>query len=258
MRRTRPYASVALMVALVAMQARASVVSELPTAGCYQTDWSARHTIGSGAGIQRTMLSTIDGATGTQKTIITGFDGKGFTTTAPGTGPVKRMLGQDGQWVEPYCPTQMDNNGQGRFEFKMTCETFTVDPAKLTFTKINGPIEKWSIAANLKMTSQVGLNNLPAAQRDMMENLKRAHAHARPRTAAERAQVEQQAQALKKLEIEMKKQAPAADQVRLEMEAISRSGTAEEQGMARMVLDGPVIEQNTEVTEILTWAGSEC
>jgi hypothetical protein len=258
MRQTRSILTVVFCVALIAGPATARLASELPTAGCYQTDWSARYTKGSGGGVQITMVATVDGATGAQKTIVTGPDGKSFTTTTQGTGPLKRMFGSDGQWVEPYCPQHWDENAKGQFDFKMACETFTVNPATLKLTKITNPIEKWSANTTVKMTSQVGLNNLPAANRDMIENMKRVLASAKPRTAQERGQLVEQQQLLIKLEQELRKQDPAAEQVRRDVEEMSRSGTADEQRIARMALDGAVIEQYADVTEILTWAGSSC
>jgi hypothetical protein len=258
MRQIRSHLTTAFCVALIAGPATARIASELPTPGCYQTDWSARYTKGSGGIVQTTMMTTIDGATGTQITIVTGPDGKSFTTTAQGKGPVKRMFGSDGQWVEPYCPQEWDDKGKGQIDFKMACETFTVDPATLKLTKIINPIEKWSANATVKMTSQAGLNNLPAAKRDMIENMKRILSSAKPRTDQERAQVAQQQQALAKLEQEWRAPNPALDQTRRDAEEKIRTGNPEEQRLARMMLDGAVMEQNMDVTEVLTWAGSAC
>lgn len=245
---------IALLVATFAGNSAfaATPVSQLPTAGCYQVDWSATNTTTMNGQISTVQTATIDGATGDYKLTRTAANGQSIVSQVLGSGPFLRTYEPNRGVTAPNCPTVSRNNGDGAFDIKMACETFWMDPARLTFTKRAASTSIWEVTLNSVMTSQVGLNNLPAAMSEVTSGLGAVYANATPRTKAERRQVAQAREGLARYREQARANAPAMEAQRRELEARLRTATPEEQVGLRMALDGPVTTQTTKVVEIWT------
>lgn len=245
------------ILVLVSLSTAAQATSPLPKPGCYQSDFSARVVTTSNGQMLHTTTSSVDGSTGTQTITTQMPNGQGWTKKFLGAGPFRRIFDINGRVVTPYCPTFASGNGQGQFDYKIACKTYVVNPANLKITKIFGPVERWQMIANVSITSQVGLNNMPQAMSDTTGNLK-AMAKALPANSAERANLNKQIEQLEKLQKQNEDSNSELSKARRDIEQMSRNGSSEEQAIARMALEGAIAEQSVHLTEILTWTGSQC
>ncbi len=230
----------------------------LPTPGCYQVDWSMRDVMSANGEMQRILTASVDGATGNSTQSIEAADGQGFTTRADGKGPFYKTLATTGASVHFSCLSQSTYDGANGFDITAVCKNAVLDPAKLKFTRIVSPIEKWRIEASGTGTYQIGLNNLPSAQNNTLDNLEDAIAAAQPRTEEERKQLQSQQEAIKKVKAEMQQNAPEMERLRRDIETKAANGTPEERAAAQSVLTGPVTQHQFQVIEEITWAGSQC
>jgi hypothetical protein len=229
----------------------ASATSPLPTPGCYQVDWSATNIVSFGGQPQTTQVATIDGATGHYRVVMTPVGGQSIVQEQAGRGPYLRDFRPNVPSVAQNCPALHTDNGQGTFDFKMACETFWIDPGRLTFTKLQGPSERWQITAQTAMTSQVGLNNLPTAMAETFAGMDTAIANAAPKNEAERQQIQQARQGLARARQQTRENAPTLEALRQSLEARRHTAPVEEQAGIRAALDGVATTHTTIVVE--TW-----
>jgi hypothetical protein len=241
-----------LLVYCIAPSAFATgLQSQLPTPGCYQVDWAATNIVSAGGQPRTRQVATIDGATGDYRLVMTPVGGQSIVQEQAGRGPYLRDFRPNVPIVAQNCPALHTDNGQGTFDFKMACETFWVDPGRLTFTKLQGPFERWQITAQTAMTSQVGFNSLPTAMAETLAGMDTAIANAAPKNEAERQQIQQARQGLARARQQARENAPAVEATRQALEARRRTAPAEEQAGIRAALDGVATTHTTIVVE--TW-----
>jgi hypothetical protein len=230
----------------------------LPTPGCYQVDWSMRDVMSANGEMQRIQTASVDGATGNSTHTIEAAGGQGFTTKAVGRGPFYKTFATTGASVRFSCLSQSTYDGANGFDIMAVCKNAVLDPAKLKFTRIASPVEKWRIEVSGTGTYQIGLNNLPSAQNNTLDNLEETIAAARPRTEEERKQLRSQQEAIKKIKADMQQNAPEMERLLRDIETKAANGSPEERAAAQSMLTGPVTQHQFQVIEEMTWSGSQC
>jgi hypothetical protein len=247
----------AFLMLIMPVSSQAKVVAELPRAGCYQTDWTARSEMRANGELVKVTTSSIDGSTGFYRIRVEIPNGNGWSKEQPGKGPFFKEVQLSGSSLVSMCPATNTYDGNNGFDITIACGGGTLDPGKLQFKRIPGPIEKWEVKNDTVVTSQVGLNNAAAVQNDMTATLEKVLNNAQPRTAAERKQIAKQREALNTL----KQQSPYDERIETMRKAAqerARMGTAEERAAANLALTGGRIQHFNGVVEVLTWAGSRC
>ncbi len=248
----------ALIMLMTPTMLCAATVPQLPTPGCYHVNWEARDDMYIDGQLQHTKTSQIDGATGQLSMEVRTPSGVGWFKQFDGSGPFFRSFRRAGLNFEMPCVATSQYDSASGFDIKVACPSATIDPAKLTFTRIPDPVEKWQIDLSVLMTSQIGLNTLPMAQNDIVKTLEAVLASAQPSTDAERKQLAEQRAQLEILKQQFAQNAPEMERLRAEMEALSQSGSVEEQKIAQKVLAGSAVQHQVRTTENWTWAGSVC
>jgi hypothetical protein len=248
-----------LLVSCIAPSAFATgLQSQLPARGCYLVDWAATNTVSAGGQPRTRQVATIDGATGNYRLVMTPVGGQSIVKEQAGRGPYLRDFRPNMPGAAQNCPALHTDNGQGTFDFKMACETFWVDPGRLTFTKLQGPYERWQITTQTAMTSQVGLNNLPTAMAETFAGMEKAFANAAPKNEAERQQIAQARSNIARARQQVRDDAPAMEAERQALAARLRNAPPEEQAGIRAALDGVAITHTTTVVETWTPTSLPC
>jgi hypothetical protein len=236
----------------------APMVSQIPTPGCYQVDMTATIVKSGNGQPQAIQVATLDGETGNYRLTASLVGGPPTISEQAGTGPFLRDFRPSAGRTTPNCPTTLTNPELGAFDFKSVCETFAFDPGRLTFTRIESPLNKWRVTLRTTVTSQVGLNNLPAAMRETTSTLDRVYANATPTTEAERRQIAQSRAGISRLKADARANAPAMERQRRQLEAQARSAPPRERAALQAALDGGRITQTVNVEEIWTPSTRSC
>jgi hypothetical protein len=236
----------------------AAVEPQLPTPGCYTVDWAARDEMRANGQLSRVMTSSIEGLSGFYRTTLEAPGQAPSKHEFAGAGPFYKQFARLGPNAQITCPGTSAFDGSTGFDISLACKYATVDPAKLSFVRVPGSIEKWEVSLSLVSTSQIGLNNVSDAQRDNAAMMEKILANAQPRTQAEREQIAKQRAALANMQRQQAQNDQNIERLRRQMEEKAQTGTAEERAGIEMALTGPVTEHTTRINEVWNWAGSTC